>query len=111
MADVSPEVLGKLAELIKATGSSPGHGSTFLQYLKGITEFANAVAWPTAAVVCVFLFRPQLTKLLGEVRTVKLFGTEISINKQIELSAQEARAKTAEEIESGPSPAEISRAI
>jgi hypothetical protein len=111
MADVSPEVISKLAELIKATGSGPSHGSAFLQYLKGFTEFADAVAWPAAAVVCVFLFRPQLTKFLSEVETVKVLGTEISINKQIELSAQETKAKTEEEIQSGPSPAEISRSI
>jgi len=81
MTDISPDVLSKLAELIKATGSAgvPQSGEyTFLKYLKGFTEFLNAVAWPAAAVLCVLLFRQQVTNFLGDVETVKVFGAEIS---------------------------------
>jgi hypothetical protein len=115
MTDVTPEVLGKLAELIKAAGSSgvPHAGSTFLEYLKGFTELLNAVAWPIAAVLCVLLFRRQLTDFLGDVDTVKVFGAEISrkINTQIEQSAKEAQAKTETELRSGPSESELHRAM
>ena len=116
MTDVSPEVLNKLAELIKATtsgASAPHEGSTFLEYLKGLTELVDAIAWPTAAIICVLLFRPQLTKFLGGVKTVKVFGAEISreIDSQIEESAKEAQAKTETELRSGPSESELNRAM
>jgi hypothetical protein len=114
MADVSPEVLSKLAELIKATGGAGApHGSTFLDYLKSFTEFLSAVAWPAAAVLCVLLFRRQVTNFLGDVETVKVFGAEISrkINKQIEQSAKEAQTKTDSELRSGPSKGELNRAM
>jgi hypothetical protein len=115
MSDVSPEVLNNLTELIKATTSGaslPHGGSAFLEYLKGLTQLANAIAWPAAAVICVLLFRQQLTKFLGDVRTVKVFGTEISreIVGQIEESAKEAEARTKIEMLSGPSKNELNRA-
>ena len=57
MADVSPEVLGKLAELINAAGGgSAPHGSPLMDYLKVAAELLNAVAWPIAAVYRVLLF-------------------------------------------------------
>lgn len=116
MSDVSPEILSKLAELIKATGGigAPRQGGpTWLEVLKGFTEFLNAIAWPAAAVLCVFLFRHQVTNFLGEVETVKVFGAEISrkIDKQIEQSAKEAKAKSEAELRSGPSKADIERAV
>ena len=114
MADISPEVLGKLAELLKAigTGSAP-HDPTFLDYVKDLTGLFNSVAWPAAAIYCVILFRPQLISFLGNVDTVKVFGAEISrrINSQIEQSAKEAQARTETELLSGPSKSEINRAI
>jgi hypothetical protein len=95
MPDISPEVLSKLAELLKAigTGSAP-HDPTFLDYVKDLTGLFNSVAWPAAAIYCVILFRPQLVSFLGNVDTVKVFGAEISrrINSQIEQSAKEAQA-------------------
>lgn len=116
MSDVSPEVLSKLSELIKATGSigSPrGSGPTWLEVLKGFTEFLNAIAWPAAAVLCVFLFRQQVTNFLGDVETVKVFGAEISrkIDKQVEQSAKEAQTKSNAELRSGPSKTELERAM
>ena len=113
MADVSPEVLNRLAELIKATGGTGvPHSATFLEYLKGATELLNSVAWPVAAVVCALLFRQQLTKFIGDVSTVKFLGAEISrkIDNQIEQSAKETEAKTETEMRSGPSESELNRA-
>jgi hypothetical protein len=107
MAEVSPEVLNKLAELIKATGSAGTlHEPSFLGYLKGVTEFFNSVAWPAAVVICLFLFRPQLTKFLGDVETVKVFGAEIS--RKLKQSAEEAGAATG--LSSAPSEGELIRA-
>lgn len=116
MADVSPEVLSKLTELIKAAGGigTPRQGGpTWLEVLKGFTEFLNAIAWPAAAVLCVFLFRQQVTNFLGDVETVKVFGAEISrkIDKQIEQSAKEAQTKSEAELRSGPSKADLERAM
>jgi hypothetical protein len=112
MADVSPEILSKLAELIKVCAGDAPHGSTFLDYVKDLTGLFNSVAWPVAAVCCVFLFRPQLTKFLGDVEVVKIFGAEISrkIDKQIEQSAEEAQGKTEAEFHAGPSEGELDRA-
>jgi hypothetical protein len=107
------EALGRLVELVQAaSGSATAAGPTFLIYLKGWTEFANAVAWPLAAVICVLLFRRQLTSFLGNVDSVKLFGAEISqkISSQIEQSAKEAQTKSEAELLSGPSKAELERA-
>ncbi len=58
------------------------------------------------------LFRRQLTKFLGDVNTVKVFGAEITrkIDNQIEQSAKEAQAKTEAELRSGPSEGELNRA-
>ncbi|MCP3409734.1 hypothetical protein [Bradyrhizobium sp. CCGB01] len=115
MSDISPEVLSKLTELIKAAGgvATPRvDGPTWLELLKGFTEFLNAIAWPAAVVLCVFLFRQQVTKFLGDVETVKVFGAEVSrkIDKQIEQSAKEAQAKSETELRSGPSKADLERA-
>jgi hypothetical protein len=88
-------------------------GATFLEYLKGWTEFLNVIAWPIATVLCVFLFRRQVMNFLGNVETVKLFGAEVSrkINKQIEQSEKEALTKSDSELLSGPSKSELNRAI
>jgi hypothetical protein len=110
MTDVSPEVLGKLAELIKVTsGTGACSDPAFLQYLKRAAEFIVAVAWPAAAIVCVYFFRPQLTKFIGDVDTVKIFGAEISrkINTQVEQSAKEAQDKTG--MSNAPSEGELAR--
>jgi hypothetical protein len=95
-----------------AGGAGPLHGSTTLDYLKVVAELLNSVAWPIAAVWCVVLFRRQLTKFLGDVDTVKVFGAEISrkINTQIEQSALEAQGKTDAELASGPTAGELDRA-
>ncbi|MET4207200.1 hypothetical protein [Bradyrhizobium sp. LA2.1] len=116
MSDVSPEVLSKLTELIKATGgvgAPHDSGLTWLQFLKSITEFLNAIAWPAAAVLCVLLFRRQVIDFLGNVESVKVLGVEISrkIDKQIEQSAKEAQTKSEAELSSGPSKAELERAM
>src|SRR3569832_1096934 len=116
MPDVSPEVLSKLSELIKATssiGSPHSSGPTWLEILKGINDFLNAIAWPAAAVLCVFLFRQQVTNFLGDVETVKVFGAESSrkIDKQVEQAAKEAQTKSNAELRSGPSKTEIERAM
>jgi hypothetical protein len=113
MADVSPEVLNRLAELIRATGGTGApHSTPVLEYVKAVTELLNSIAWPVAAVVCVLLFRQQLTKFIGDVNTVKVFGAEISrkIDRQIEQSAKETAAKTESEIRSGPTEGELNRA-
>jgi hypothetical protein len=115
MTDVSPEMLSKLTDMIKAaaTVGAPHGSATFLEYLKGWTEFLGVVAWPAATVLCVFLFRRQVMNFLGDVETVKVFGAEISrkINKQIEQSAKEALTKSEAELRSGPSKAELNRAM
>ncbi len=115
MTDASPEVLSKLADMIKAatTGGTPHAGTTFLEYLKGWTEFLGVIAWPAATVVCVLLFRRQIIDFLGGVETVKVFGAEISrkIDKQIEQSAKEALTKSEAELRSGPSKGELDRAM
>ena len=115
MSDISAETLAKLVELVKAANGSKvsvATNSSFLAYLKGWTEFANAVAWPLAAIVCVVLFRRPLTKFLGDVDTVKVFGAEISrkISNQLEQSAKEAQTKSEAELRLGPSVAELQRA-
>jgi hypothetical protein len=106
MAEVSPEVLGKLADLIKASGAAGTPHAPFLEYLKGATDFFNSVAWPAAAILCVILFRPQLTKLLGDVETVKVFGAEISL--KLKQSADEASATKG--LSLAPSQGELIRA-
>ncbi|MBR0862774.1 hypothetical protein ACVIWV_001671 [Bradyrhizobium diazoefficiens] len=116
MSDISPEILSKLTELIKAAGSGGaprGAGPSGIELLKSVTEFLNAVAWPAAAVFCALLFRQQVTSFLGNVETVKVFGAEISrkIDKQIEQSAKEAQNKSEAELLSGPSEGELERAM
>jgi hypothetical protein len=106
MTEVSPEVLSKLAELIKATGAAGSPHAAFLEYLKGTTDFFNSIAWPAAAVICVLLFRQQLTKFIGDVDTVKVFGAEIS--RKLSQSAEEASATTGRS--SAPSKGELIRA-
>jgi hypothetical protein len=106
MAEISPEVLSKLADLIKTTGAAGSPHSPFLEYLKGATDFFNSVAWPAAAVICVLLFRQQLTKFFGDVETVKIFGAEIS--RKLKQSADEAGAATG--LSSAPSEGELTRA-
>jgi hypothetical protein len=113
MLDASPEVIAKLADLVRSASynAASSHQPAFLDYLKGATEFVTAVAWPSAAVTCVFLFRRQLTNFIGDVDSVKLFGAEISrrINKQIEQSAKEAQQNSG--MSSAPSAGELSRAM
>jgi hypothetical protein len=106
MTEVSPEVLSKLVELIKASGTAGTPHDPFLEYLKGATDFFNSVAWPAAAVICILLFRQQLTKFIGDVDTVKLFGAEIS--RKLQQSAEEASATTGRS--SAPSKGELIRA-
>ena len=115
MSDVSAETLARLAELVKAATSSNASiatNSSFPAYLKGWTEFANAVAWPLATILCVFLFRRPLTKFLGDVDTVKFLGAEISrkISNQLDQSAREAQTKSEAELRLGPTAAELRRA-
>jgi len=117
MTDVSPEVLSKLAELVKATSGVGGnaglaHDPRVLDYLKIFGELLNAVAWPIAAVYCVILFRQQLTQFIGDVDSVNVGAIKISrkITSQIEQSAQEAETKTEAELRSGPSKDELVRA-
>jgi hypothetical protein len=108
MTEVSPEVLNRLTELIKAAGTAgTPHEPSLLEYLKGATDFFNSVAWPVAAVVCVLLFRQQLTKFISDVDSVKVFGAEIS--RKLKQSAQEASAATG--LSSAPSEGELIRAI
>jgi hypothetical protein len=106
MPEISPEVLSKLADLIKTTGAAGSPHSPFLEYLKGATDFFNSVAWPAAAVLCVLLFRQQVTKFLGDVETVKVFGAEIS--RKLKQSADEAGAAVG--LSSAPSEGELIRA-
>jgi hypothetical protein len=112
VAEVSPEVLSKLAELIKVAGGAGTvqHDSALLNYLKVIAELLNAISWPIAAVICALLFRPELLQLLRRITSVKIWGTEIAINRQIEQSAQQAQGKTEAELRSGPSKQELERA-
>jgi hypothetical protein len=113
MADVSPEVLDRLADLIKAAGSIPSHGPILIDYIKSLTELLNATAWPVAVIICMLLFRQQLAKFLGDVKTIKILGSEISreIDTQVAKSAQEAQIKPAAELSSGPSEGELKRAV
>ena len=107
MSEVSPEVLEKLSELIKAAATSgTAHEQSFLVYLKSATEFFNSVAWPTTAVFCAFLFRQQITKFIEDVDTVKIFGAEIS--RKLKQSADEASVATG--LSSAPSRGELIRA-
>ena len=106
MAEVSPDVLDRLAELIKATGAAgASHGPSFLDYLKGITDFLNAVAWPVAAVIGMLLFRKQIIKFIGDVEVVKLFGAELS--RKLKQSADEAGSRTG--LSAAPSQGELAR--
>jgi hypothetical protein len=116
MADVSSEVLHKLAELIKATGSNTPYGSTPLDYLKGATDFIGVIAsWPVAVVFCVFLFRRELATFIGDVDTVWLFGAKAKrkISAQVEQSAKETQetqeAQDNTGVNSSPSEGELSR--
>jgi hypothetical protein len=111
MTDVSPEVLDKLAELIKATGAAGlPHGSAFLEYLKGFTEFFNAVAWPGTFLVGLFVFRPELVDFIKGIDKVKLPFGEISrkIRGELQQSAEEAGA--AKGLSSAPTQGELLRA-
>lgn len=111
MAEVSPEMLAKLADLIKAAASSSRHDPTWLEKLKGVSEFLNAVAWPVAFTACALLFRRQLTSFIEGIDSFKLFGAEISrkISKKIEESGVDAGSKVG--LSSAPSAGELSRAV
>jgi hypothetical protein len=107
---VSPEVLKALSELIKATAISGGHQSWISpEFLKSIADLIGAVAWPTAVVICVILFRKELIQLLGHVGTVKVLGAEISLVKR-ELIASAKEAETASGLSAAPSQGELARA-
>ncbi|MBR0988549.1 hypothetical protein [Bradyrhizobium liaoningense] len=106
MADISPELLSKLTELVKATADRSPPSQSLLAYLRVSADLLNAVAWPTAAVVCVVLFRQQLASFLGEVETIKVGSTEIS--RKLKQSEKEAGAGKG--LSSAPSEGELRRA-
>jgi hypothetical protein len=112
MTEVSPEVLSKLAELIKTTGAAGTPHGPFLEYLKGVTDFLNAIAWPIAVVVCGILFRPELVGFISKISKVKFPGGEIEISQQItsELNQSASEAGAATGKSTAPSQGELIRA-
>jgi hypothetical protein len=111
MTEASPEVLSKLAELIKATGDDGAPHALIFKYLKGIAELFNAIAWPTAIAVCAFLFRSQMVGFIKNIDKIKFpFGIEVSqrITSELKQSADEAFATTG--LSSAPSEGELIRA-
>jgi hypothetical protein len=111
-ANISPEMLKQLAELIRTIGGASGshHSIWTPDYLKAAADLISAVAWPVATIVCVVLFRRQLVSFIGNVQTVKLFGAEVSLRIKEELaqSAQEAANTTGKS--QAPSEKELARA-
>jgi hypothetical protein len=108
---VSPEQLRAITDLIKAIGAS-GESSNVLRadYIKAIADLISAIVWPIAVVLCVLLFRKQLSDFFGGVQTVKLFGAELSrkISSELEVSEQEARSQSG--LSRAPTQGELSRA-
>jgi hypothetical protein len=110
MSDVSPEVLNKLAELIRATGATGSpHEATFLEYLKGATEFFNAVAWPAAFLVGLVVFRPELVDFIKGIDKVKFPFAEISRKIQSELQRSADEAGVAKGLSRAPTQGELLR--
>jgi hypothetical protein len=112
MAELSPEVLSKLVELIKATGAGGTLHSPFLDYLKGATDFFNSIAWPATAVAGMFLFREKLAGFIGGINKLKTpvgeFEISQRISNELEQSAKEVGPGSAKS--SAPSKGELIRA-
>jgi hypothetical protein len=108
---ISPEQLRAITDLLKAVGQSgEGPGALTAAYIKAIADLISAIAWPIAAVLCVILFRKQLSDFFSGVQTVKFANLEISrqITSELKISEQEAESLTGKS--NAPTQGELSRA-
>jgi hypothetical protein len=108
---LSPEQTTAIAKaLLKILGVSSAETSSSgdADFLKGLATFIGAIAsllWPLAFLAAVWIFRPQVQRLLAGVSEAEVFGVKIKIETELTKSAEEAKAEDV-----GPTSAQIKRA-
>jgi hypothetical protein len=59
--------------------------------LSFFSELVSSLAWPIAAVVIAFLFKGEITKLLGRITHVKYGDSEIEFREGVKKTSQQAK--------------------
>ncbi len=110
----SPAIIKSIADLLKLAGHVENNSIFSSERLHSISEILSALAWPTAFIVGVVLFKVELRGLIKRVRKVGIAGTSLEteeeVQKKVEASAAAVLSSTTPEPPTTISSDEIRRA-
>lgn len=94
---VSPEVLKALAELVKASGSTPKSDEWWSsERIQALASAIGAVAWPLTLLVLVYVYHKQIIIFISNATEIEIVGAKFKrLQRELEKVDEEASKRNA----------------